>query len=134
MKVTTHLPATALWLLVIANMLFAGFAIMLMILALRASSPGVHQVYTRFTITGTAAQLFDRRHWLELFNRNSDLFACGVRKRVGVTVTKNGGAEFLRDEVDAMRDAGRELDREEVRWELVKFRERTACHKGASFR
>jgi hypothetical protein len=45
-----------------------------------------------------------------------------VRKRVGVKVTKNGSAGYLKDEDDAMRDAGREVDREDVRWELVKFR------------
>jgi hypothetical protein len=132
-KVITKLPVAALWLLIIANLLYALFAIILTILALRASSPEVHQVYTRLTTTGVAAQLFDWKHSRGPVERDFDLFSGEVRKRVGVKVTETGGAEFVSYEVDAPRDI-REQGREEAQWELVNFKQDTAYQGGSTFR
>jgi hypothetical protein len=118
-KVITKLPVLALWLLIVANLLYALLGIILTILALRASSPEVHQVYTRLTTTGLAAQLFDWKHSrgragrdFELFREYADTGAHeGCRKRVGVRCTEIGGAEFVA--YDLPNDGGG------AQWEMV---------------
>ncbi|KAF1840313.1 uncharacterized protein K460DRAFT_421289 [Cucurbitaria berberidis CBS 394.84] len=102
-KVITKLPVVALWLLVIANSTFALLGLILACIAFRATSPVVHQVHTRLTTAGLAAQLFDWEHARraakddkELFKENLGEYAeKGVQKRVIVKCTAPGGAEYV---------------------------------------
>jgi hypothetical protein len=111
-KVITKLPMAALWLLVLANLLFALFAVVLAVLAIRNTSPEVREVHTRLTTTGLAAQLFDWKHSrraarrdVEFFRENTGLEEKeGVRKRVGIRQTEFGGAEFVAYEVIDEKD------------------------------
>ncbi|KAF2821695.1 hypothetical protein CC86DRAFT_470389 [Ophiobolus disseminans] len=117
-KVITRLPATALWLLVAANLLFALFAVVLSSMAIRETSPEVHQVHTRLSTAGLAAQLFDWKHSrkpaqgdFELFQENNTAKTeePSLRKRVGVRCTDAGGAEFAAyDFVDVLAEEANE--------------------------
>lgn len=78
-KVVAKVPAASLWLLVLANMSLAIFAIVIASTALKAADNGfVHQVYTRLSVTGIVAALFERNarervveDSLELFKENN---------------------------------------------------------------
>jgi hypothetical protein len=127
-KVITKLPAAALWLLITINLLYVLYTIALTILALRASSPEVYQIYMRLTTAGVAAQLFDWKHScgpakceFELFREHDG----EVRKRVGFKLTDNGGAEFVSHKVDEPRDVGGE----EARLEMGNFKQETAYRR-----
>jgi hypothetical protein len=106
-SIITELPAAALWLLVIANLLFTMLGLVLATLAIRATSPEVHQVHTRLTTVGLAAQLFDWQHARKAAKRDSELFKENVRKDGKIAVRKHvsirsaspGGAEFMTENV-----------------------------------
>lgn len=100
--VITRLPNVALWLLVVANLLFALLGCILASLALRATSPEVYQVHVRLSVAGLAAQLFDPKHArregkndAELFQEKSRDEKIGCDKRVGIRRTVHGGAEYV---------------------------------------
>jgi hypothetical protein len=106
--VITRLPRSALWLLVVANMLFAIFGCVLAILAIKATDPEVHQVHLRLSTAGLAAQLFDAPHAqqpankdVELFRENSREVTFRPSKKVCLEPTVHGGAKF------STRDAGK---------------------------
>lgn len=116
-SVITRLPKVALWLLVVANLLFALLGCILTSLALKATSPEVHQVHVRLSTAGLAAQLFDPQHArreakndAELFREKSRDEKMGYDKRVGVRRTVHGGAEFVAHDTstDASMEAGDE--------------------------
>ncbi|KAF1937843.1 hypothetical protein EJ02DRAFT_514911 [Clathrospora elynae] len=106
-KIITKLPAIALWLLVTSNLFFALFGLVLSVLAIRATSPEVHQIHTRLTTAGLAAQLFDWQHARRAAKNDQELFTenlnngskKGVEKRISVRATATGGAEFLTENV-----------------------------------
>lgn len=100
--VITQLPKLALWLLIASNLLFALLGCILALLALKATSPEVNQVYIRLNTTGLAAQLFDPQSARRKGAGDTDLFRENHReeegflaKRVGVKRTAHGGAEFV---------------------------------------
>lgn len=98
-KVITKVPVVALWLLVVANGLYALTAICLAVLAFMYTSPSVHQVYTRLSITGLVAQLFEREYAERAVDSEEALFRENVErgaeiKRVGVVRTNTGGSTF----------------------------------------
>jgi hypothetical protein len=116
-SVITRLPKVALWLLVVANLLFALLGCVLASLAFKATSPEVHQVHVRLSTAGLAAQLFDPQHARREGNNDGELFreksrdekmACD--KRVGIRRTVHGGAEFVAHDTgdDASMEAGGE--------------------------
>jgi hypothetical protein len=102
-SIITKLPAAALWLLVIANLVFTILGLVLATLAVRATSPEVHQVHTRLTTAGLAAQLFDGQHARKAAKTDSELFEenmpndgkTAVRKQVSIKSTASSGAEFV---------------------------------------
>jgi hypothetical protein len=101
-SVITRLPKVALWLLVVANLVFALLGCILALLALRATSPEVHQVHVRLSTAGLAAQLFDPQHArcegkndAALFREKNRDEKMGLDKRVGIRRTVHGGAEFV---------------------------------------
>jgi hypothetical protein len=106
-KVITKLSVAALWLLVVANMLFALFALVLAILATQSTAPEIHQVQTRLCTAGIVAQLFDPDHARRAAEGDYELFreeVAGdererVAKRVYVRRTLPGGAEFVTHDV-----------------------------------
>jgi hypothetical protein len=74
-KVITKVPAASLWLLVLANMAFAGLAVVIAIIALRAARDGhVHQVHVRLGTPGLVATLFERYPQERVVKDDSDLF------------------------------------------------------------
>lgn len=98
-KVITKVPVAALWLLVIANALYALFSLGLAVMALVYTTPSVHQVYTRMSITGIVAQLFEREYAERAVDSEEMLFRENVDKeaeikRVGVRRTDTGGSAF----------------------------------------
>jgi len=102
-KVVSSVPKAAIWLLVLANLLFALFALVLTVCALRATlrDRSVHQVQTRLNIAGLAAQLFEGKHAREYADDEDNLFEerDGRRerlvKRVTVEPTVEGGAAYV---------------------------------------
>ena len=94
-KIVTKVPKSALWILVIANLLYAILAIILAILALLVTSMDIHQLRTRLSVTGLAAHLFEGEYAERDVKDEKDLFEKGdVSKRVGVRRTEAGGATF----------------------------------------
>ncbi|KAJ4295177.1 hypothetical protein N0V90_007187 [Kalmusia sp. IMI 367209] len=98
-KVITKVPVAALWLLVVANALYALLGVGLAALALTYTSPSVHQVYTRLSITGIVAQLFEEEYAERAVESEEKLFRENVEidaeiKRVGVKRTDTGGSAF----------------------------------------
>ncbi|KAK7179762.1 hypothetical protein PSPO01_14154 [Paraphaeosphaeria sporulosa] len=98
-KVITKVPVAALWLLVLANVLYSLLGLALATMALIYTNPSVHQVYTRLSVTGIVAQLFEREYAeraveteMKLFRENVDKDA--EVKRVGVRRTDTGGSLF----------------------------------------
>jgi hypothetical protein len=106
-KILTKLPSAAFWLLVTANLLFVLLGLSLSVLAARATSQEVHQVHTRLSTTGIAAQLFDWQHSRRAIKDDFELFkentakGCmtGVKKRISTRYTELGGADFVTHEV-----------------------------------
>ena len=101
-KVVSNVPKAAIWLLVLANLLFALFALVLTVCALRATlrDRSVHQVQTRLNIAGLSAQLFEGKHAREYADDEDKLFEerDGRRerlvKRVTIEPTVEGGAAY----------------------------------------
>ena len=98
-KVITRVPVAALWLLVLANGLYALLGLGLAVTALIYTNPSVHQVYTRMSITGIVAQLFEREYAERAVESEEMLFRENVDKdaeikRVGVRRTDTGGSAF----------------------------------------
>jgi hypothetical protein len=106
-SIITKMPALALWLLVAANLLLAPFGLVVAILAVRATSPEVHQIHTRLITTGLAAQLCDWQHARKPADNESGLFKeivqkdskAVIRKWVSIRCTAPGGAEFMTEDV-----------------------------------
>jgi hypothetical protein len=114
-KIISRLPVAALWLLLLANLSFALLALVLTILAFRAASPEVHQVHTRLTAAGLAAQLLDWQCSRKPVTDEKDLFrefgehtesgnGDAVKPLVRVKTTLSGGAEFVADNVSTSRE------------------------------
>ena len=104
-SVVTKLPKLALWLLVVANLFFALLGLVLAILALKVTSPKVHQVQIRLSTAGLVAQLFDPGHAQSEAKNDEKLFERDIRGKtvvnevvVGVQCTASGGAEFVTEE------------------------------------
>ncbi|KAJ8108294.1 hypothetical protein OPT61_g8272 [Boeremia exigua] len=102
LAIITRLPKLALWLLIASNILFAVFGLVLAILAIKATSPDVHQVHVRLSTAGLAAQLLDTQHARQAVKNDARLFeefdnkkAPGFRKQVALRRTDLGGAEFV---------------------------------------
>lgn len=100
--VITKLPKVALWLLVAANTAFAILGSIIAVLAMRVTSPNVHQIQIRLSTAGIAAQLFNPQHSRRkakddkaLFEETSKNKLLRVTRRVGVQSTSAGGAEFF---------------------------------------
>ncbi|KAF1995676.1 hypothetical protein P154DRAFT_623765 [Amniculicola lignicola CBS 123094] len=119
-RVVTKLPYAALWLLVLANLLFAGLALILGILALLCASEDVHQVHTRLSIAGLAAALFEKGHSENHVREDTDLFSENLSnptsptsiKKVGVRRTDTGGSAWTLngDEVGVRPGAIKRVD------------------------
>jgi hypothetical protein len=74
-KVITKVPAASLWLLVLANMAFAGLAVAVAVAALRAARDAdVHQVHVRLGIPGLVAALFEQHAEQRVVKEDSGLF------------------------------------------------------------
>ncbi|KAF2874177.1 hypothetical protein BDV95DRAFT_666115 [Massariosphaeria phaeospora] len=99
-KVITKLPAAALWLLVVANLLFALLGFSLAVSAILRTTPDVHQVQMRLGVTGLAAALFDKIQSERSADTDDNLFEENWKKmptnikRVGVEKTDTGGSAF----------------------------------------
>lgn len=98
-KVVSKVPKAAVWTLVVANMLFALLALGLTLFALTTWSPDIHQLYTRLSITGLIAQLFEGSYAHRHVKDDEELFRehAGVKeeaKRVGIEKTASGGVVF----------------------------------------
>lgn len=105
-SVVTKLPKLVLWLLVVVNLLFALLGSVLGILALRATSPEVHQVQIRLSTAGLAAQLFDPEYaqrvalnYEKLFKENDRDTSPARGLVVGIQRTPSGSAEFATEQV-----------------------------------
>ena len=96
-KVVTKVPAASLWLLVQANMAFAGLAMAVAVAALRAARDSdVHQVHVRLGIPGLVAALFERHAEQRVVKEDSGLFqendvSGKAPVEVGVQKTTQGG-------------------------------------------
>lgn len=99
-QVVTRVPKSAIWMLVAANMLFMVLALVMAGMAYVASSGDVHQVHTRLSIGGLAAQLFEQPRAQERVSRTDKLFEkhvgdeLGRVKAVKIERTDSGGALF----------------------------------------
>jgi hypothetical protein len=100
--VITRLPKAALWLLIVANLLFAILGCVLAVLAIKATSPEVHQVHVRLSTAGLAAQLFDASQAQHRANNDKELFRETVKeemslpgKRVCLKHTVHGGVKYV---------------------------------------
>lgn len=100
--VITRLPKAALWLLVVANLLYALLGCVLATLAMKVTSPEVHQVHVRLSTAGLAAQLFDASQAQHRANNDKDLFRETVEKemllpgkRTCLKHTAHGGVEYI---------------------------------------
>jgi hypothetical protein len=58
-RIISQLPAAALWLLVIANMGYVTLALVIALVAWRASNDAVNQVRVRLSVGGLSAALFE---------------------------------------------------------------------------
>lgn len=96
-RLITQLPVASLWLLVSANLFYAGLGLGFAGWALFITSPSVHQVHTRLSIAGLVAELFERPFSTRAVKSDSDLFEDKGQdgKNVGVRVTSAGGSEFF---------------------------------------
>jgi hypothetical protein len=103
-KIITRLPALALWLPVAAKLLFAVFGLVLAMMAIRATTPKVHQVHVRLTTGGLATQLFDWQNARKAVKDDLELFKENTEEKYGKTVATKGvkvrcsapsGAEFV---------------------------------------
>lgn len=107
-KLITKVPVAALWLLVLANVLYSLLGLALAVLALVCTNPSVHQVYTRLSVTGIVAQLFEREYSERAVDSEERLFRENVDpgaevKRVGVRRTDTGGSLFAINEEGRFR-------------------------------
>lgn len=104
-RVVSELPMSALWVLVVANSLYALIAIVLATLALMSASDAVHQVKTRLGTAGLAAALFAGAHSQNAADSDKSLFGETIirehtlPKRVGLMRTDTGGSSFKTLEV-----------------------------------
>ena len=101
-KVISRVPKISLWVLVTANTLYILLAIMLSIYAWLATSTStdVHQLRTRLSVTGIAAQLFEGPYAERRVKDDKELFEKPSRvnsefKRVEVHRTAGGGTTFV---------------------------------------
>jgi hypothetical protein len=100
--VITRLPKAALWLLITANLLFAIFGCVLATLAMKVTSPEVHQIHVRLSTAGLAAQLFDASKAQYRANDDKGLFRETSKERMGLPGkrtclkhTAHGGMEYI---------------------------------------
>jgi hypothetical protein len=113
-RIVAKVSVAALWLLVLANMLFAVLATVVAFMAWRASSEKIHQVQSRLGIAGLAAALFDYESSRGCVESSKELFrenhpdAC-PEVAVGVRKTQLGGATFTLEtmETQEIQDMGR---------------------------
>ena len=99
-RLVTKLQTAALWFLVTTNLLYVVFSISLAVLALVATSDGVHQVHTRLSIAGLVAELFEKPYSRRAVSSDSDLFENSdsnseAMKCVEVAMTDEGVSEFV---------------------------------------
>ncbi|KAF1939998.1 hypothetical protein EJ02DRAFT_495830 [Clathrospora elynae] len=101
LQVVTRVPKTAIWTLCATNMLFALFAFVMAIFALMAASVDVHQVQTRLSISGLAAQLFEQTQANHQVARTAQLFGKNTEEKPGeikavrIQRTETGGTLFM---------------------------------------
>lgn len=101
-KIVSKLPKSALWVLVSATCAFILSGIVLAVLAFTATSPEVHQVHTRLTTAGLAAEAFEKPYVDCVIENDEDLFQefadekhpDWTWKRVGVKTTETGATVF----------------------------------------
>jgi hypothetical protein len=113
-RIVAKVSMAALWLLVLANMLFAVLATAVAFMAWKASSEKVHQVQSRLGIAGLATSLFDQESSRGRVESSRELFhenhpdAC-PEIAVGVRKTQLGGAIFTLEtmETQEMQDTSR---------------------------
>lgn len=101
-RLLTRLPVVSLWFLVVANLLYAVLGLCLAGWAFVNTSPSIHQVYTRLSISGLVAELFEKPFSKRVVKRDLDLFEDGDGrkpergvKNVGVRMTDAGGSELF---------------------------------------
>lgn len=73
-KVISRVPVASLWLLVLANLAFAGLAIVVAGIALKAADDDVHQAYVRLGVSGLVAALFEAESEERVVDSESELF------------------------------------------------------------
>lgn len=99
-QVVTRVPKSAIWMLIAANLLFAVFALVMAGMAYAASSIDAHQVHTRLSIAGMAAQLFEQPQAHAKVSKADELFekhaaeGSGKIRAVRIERTDSGGALF----------------------------------------
>lgn len=96
----SQVPKSALWTLILANLIYALLGISLAILAFLAFSNDVHQLNVRFSVAGLVAGLFERPFSHRPVNGETDLFEEDARedllpKRIATRRTNEGGAELV---------------------------------------
>jgi hypothetical protein len=100
-NVITKVPAASLWLLVLANMAFAGLAVAMAGIALRAAQDAdVYQVHVRSGTPGIVAALFERHSQERVVKDDSELFQENdfdgkALVEVGVQKTAQGGIAWV---------------------------------------
>jgi hypothetical protein len=100
LRVVTKVPKVAVWILIAANMLFTLLAFVTAVVALKSTSTDVHQVHTRLSISGLAAQLFEQKQAQHKVIRPAQLFekhaeeTPGRSQTVRIQRTENGGTMF----------------------------------------
>ncbi|ORX97952.1 hypothetical protein BCR34DRAFT_158720 [Clohesyomyces aquaticus] len=91
----TQTSKAAFWCLVLLNLLFALFGIILAGIALFISSVDVHQIQMRLSIAGLTAEVFEKAHSQKAAKSETDLFPENDKepttRRIGVRRTDTGG-------------------------------------------
>jgi hypothetical protein len=103
-RVVTQIPAAALWLLIIANMLYAILTLMVTIIAWRASNDTLHQVRLRFCMAGLAVALFDDGSEDRVVTAQNKLFHETEQEsrplvKVSIKPTDIGGVLWMRQDL-----------------------------------
>lgn len=100
--VITRLLKVALWLLVVANSMFAFLGLAIAFIECKAASPRIHQPQIRLSTPGLAAQLFtslyarrEAKNDFQLFQQENNSVLGTDITRVHIRPTSFGGAEFV---------------------------------------
>lgn len=96
----SQVPKSALWTLIVANLVYALLGIVLAVFAFRAFSQEVHQVNVHFGLAGLVAGLFEKPHANKPVGGETELFRenegnGSPLKRIYVRRTDEGGAELV---------------------------------------